>query len=111
MFVTTTKEQLLEVLKDTGEKEEDIICFYQPVDGISEPGWNIEKCGEVIRCKVSELPERKFDSGYGAPEGEPFIAFGPKYVYIKLQYDGSEWIEPIPRHPEYVEKPILWLGG
>jgi len=109
--MTTTKEQLLEALAETGEKPEDIICFYQPVPpDVSYPGWHTGECGDPVRCSVHELPERKFDPGHGAPEGEPFIAFGPKYIYIKVQYDGAEWVEPIPRHPEVVRKPIPWPG-
>lgn len=109
--MTTTKEQLLDVLKETGEKPEDLVCFYQPTEGVQYPGWNIQKCGEVIKCKVSELPDRQFDEGHGAALGEPFIAFGKKYIYIKGQYDGAEWVEAVPRHPEYVKKPIPWIGN
>ena len=109
--MTTTREQLLEALQETGEPPEDIVCFYRPVNGAEFPGWDQEECGDLIQCSVDELPKRQFNEGYGAPMGEPFIAFGPRYVYIKVQYDGAEWIEPIPRHPEFVKKPLPWPGG
>ena len=42
----------------------------------------------------------KFDNGFGAPEGQPFTAWGKRYVYFPAVYDGSEWIESVPRNPE-----------
>lgn len=107
--LTTTKKQLLEALKLTGDKPEDLVCFYQPIQ-YDDDGF-IEGYGDVVQCTFDQLPERPFCSGYGRPEGEPCIAFSPRYVYIKVQYDGAEWFEAIPRHPEYVTKPIPWPGA
>ena len=42
--------------------------------------------------------EVKFDSGYGASEGKPFTAWGDKYVYFPVVYDGSEWVGFAPRN-------------
>ncbi len=57
------------------------------------------------------LPHRLFDQGYGGTNGEPLIAFTKKYVYICVQYDGAEWMEAIPRHPEVVGNIIPWPGS
>ena len=115
--MTNIKDQLLAVIKETKDDPNDIVCFYQPVidyltgNEVVYPGWNQRSCSEPIQCTIDELPTREFDAGYGSPNGEPTICFSPKYVYIRCQYDGSEWFEAVPRHPEYVTKPIPWLGG
>ncbi|MFW6121808.1 MAG: hypothetical protein ACOC80_13065 [Petrotogales bacterium] len=109
--ITTTKKQMIDVLKKTKEKSEDIICFYQPAEEENTGFWDSEERKEPIKCSVDELPTRKFDCGYGGVQGESFIAFGKKYVYVKVEYDGSEWIEAVPRHPEYVTRFIPCLGG
>ena len=43
--------------------------------------------------------EESFDSGYGGTNGEPFTAWGEKYVYFPICYDGAEWVGSAPRNP------------
>lgn len=110
--MTTIKEQVLTAMKHTGESPDSLICFYQPVtEEDLYSGWNRDRLPEPIKCSFNELPEREYNSGFGGPEGEPFIGFTDKYIYINCQYDGSEWITHIPRHPRFVTKPIPWPGG
>lgn len=110
--MATTREQFLEAIQEAGDDPATVICYFQPVPpGIERPGWQVKECGAPIRCLANSLPGREFDAGYGSPEGEPAIGFSERYVYIKVQYDGSEWVEKIPRHPEFVESPIPWPGG
>lgn len=52
---------------------------------------------------------KSFDSGYGVPEGEPFTAWTAKHVYFPVQYDGSEWVTSVSRHPD--GKPTGHIGG
>lgn len=42
--------------------------------------------------------EVKFDSGYGGSEGKAFTAWGDKFVYFPVVYDGSEWVGYAPRN-------------
>jgi hypothetical protein len=42
---------------------------------------------------------REFNDGYGGSEGEPFTAWGEKYVYFPVVYDGAEWVGSAPRNP------------
>jgi len=102
-LTTTCKAQLLKAVKARGDSVDGLICFYQEPHGYDEPG-------PSIRCSFNELPERKFDDGYGGTNGEPCIAFSDRYVYINVQYDGAEWMEAIPRHPDFVDD-IPWPGG
>ena len=39
-----------------------------------------------------------FDNGYGGEQGVPFTAWGEKYVYFPLCYDGAEWVGSAPRN-------------
>ena len=41
----------------------------------------------------------KFDNSYGATEGTEFTAWGKKYVYFPICYDGAEWVGFAPRNP------------
>lgn len=51
-------------------------------------------------CTLSEERlHRKFHSGFGSHEGDPFTAWGEKYVYFPVVYDGSEWVGRAPRNP------------
>ena len=116
--MATAKSQLLDALTDNEESPEDIeAIFYQPAINCETgeiedyPGWNGDLLPDPVSCTIDQLPEREFDNSFGAPEGEPVIAFTRKYIYICIQYDGSEWMEAIPRHPQYVKKPIPWPGG
>lgn len=45
-----------------------------------------------------ELSE-EFDDGYGSSCGKPFTAWGEKYVYFPVVYDGAEWVGYAPRNP------------
>lgn len=93
----------IEAAKDD---ESTVECYYRNVKDLNE------QVGPVIRCTVAELPQRTFNDGFGLEEGEAIIAFSPRYVYVKGVYDGSEWIEAIPRHPDYINPEDLpSIGG
>lgn len=70
--------------------------------------WNelkelMESDGEDFSKMVCTLTEEQmkveFDDGYGSSEGQPFTAWGEKWVYFPIVYDGSEWIGHAPRNP------------
>lgn len=46
----------------------------------------------------NELNEQ-FNVGFGSSEGKPFTAWGDKYVYFPVVYDGREWVGWAPRNP------------
>ena len=109
----TSKEKLLHALKENGESSKDLeAIFYQPIVNEELGSWSGAYYGPPIRISnPDDLPKREFNDDYGALEGNPVIAYTKKYVYICVQYDGSEWMEAIPRHPEYVGETIPWPGG
>ena len=100
----TTKSQLLEALRTTGDKPEDLACFYQAASR-GDPMWTPEEFSDPIQCAFADLPEREF-TAWG---GEPCIAFSEKHVYVKVEYEGEEHLEAVPRHPKWVTKPIRTL--
>ena len=111
-MTTTIKKQLAECLRETGDKPDDLTCFYQNHHGqfysFASDGQNDLP---VIRATFDELPEREFDAGFGGTEGEPTIAFSERYVYIRVYYDGAEGFDAVPRNPENVGASIPWFGG
>lgn len=55
---------------------------------------------EKRRCTRDEISlKREFDDGFGSVEGVSFTAWGEKYVYFPICYDGSEWVGCAPRNP------------
>lgn len=57
--------------------------------------------GETKECGIDDPPfAREFDDGFGGAEGYPFTAWGERYVYFPVCYDGAESIGFAPRNPE-----------
>ena len=55
---------------------------------------------KIIACTLTDdelLVE--FDDGYGGHGGKSFTAWGEKYVYFPVCYDGAEWVGKAPRNP------------
>lgn len=106
----TTITELLQRAMQDGDRLEDLVCF------VREPQWRFwdeALPAPICRCAVADLPKRQYDDGYGGTNGPEFIAFSDRFVYVSVQYDGSEGVEAIPRHPDVVEiqGSIPWPGG
>lgn len=54
---------------------------------------------KMITTLSDEELNVRFDDGFGGTEGPPFTAWGEKYVYFPVCYDGSEWVGWAPRNP------------
>jgi len=63
---------------------------------------------EYITLSEKEL-DREFDDNYGLKEGEPFLLWTKNRVYFPVCYDGSEWVESVPRNP--CEEKREHIGG
>ena len=89
--MTTWQDEISEALKSNGENWGDV---------------------EETTLTCAEL-HVKFDPGYGGTRGKPFWLWTDKNVYFAACYDGSEWVESVPRHPNPVEatKPAHIGGG
>jgi len=87
--------------------EHDLKVMMRPcaVDGIDTwrnmIGKEIESNKDtLIACTLSDAEmDRKFDAWNGMTNGTPFTAWGEKYVYFPVVYDGGEWCGSAPRHP------------
>ncbi len=63
-------------------------------------GCNKESPSDIVANTLSdEELLAKFDGGYGGSEGKPFTAWTENFVYFPVVYDGSEWVESVPRNP------------
>ena len=60
---------------------------------------NKEDYSKMITTLNNDELNKAFDTGYGGSEGSPFTAWGEKYVYFPIVYDGSEWVGYAPRNP------------
>lgn len=55
---------------------------------------------KIIACTISdEELKKEFDSGFGIPEGKPFVAWSKDWVYFCECYDGAESVNRLPRNP------------
>ena len=60
---------------------------------------NKEDYSKIETTLSEEGLNKEFDDGYGGSQGEPFTAWGEKYVYFPVVYDGAEWVGSAPRNP------------
>jgi len=86
-MMATWKEGLEDAFEETGDSLDDI----------------------ETTLSDDEMTE-EFYAGYGGPKGTPFTAWSDDYVYFPVQYDGSEWVGYVPRHPNG-EATRHWGGG
>ena len=54
---------------------------------------------EAITLTDEQL-DKKFDSGYGGHEGDPFTVWTKNNVYFPIVYDGAEWVGTVSRNPD-----------
>lgn len=63
----------------------------------------MENDGEDFDKRICTLDEAglriEFDAWYGPIEGKPFTAWGEKWMYFPLSYDGEEYVGHAPRNP------------
>lgn len=70
---------------------------------------NKEDYSKMITTLTDEELNREFNDGYGGSEGQPFTAWGEKYVYFPVVYDGAEWVGFAPRNP--CDEATAHVGG
>ena len=65
---------------------------------------------DVESCTLTEPQlETVFDCGYGSAEGAPFTVWTKNRVYFPLEYDGSEAVGSVSRHPDGI--PTRHIGS
>ena len=69
---------------------------------------NLEKPNYI---SLNELLRREFDAGFGCIDGYNFILYTKDWVYFPCCYDGAEWIDRVPRHPNKDYIPKHFGGG
>ena len=69
-----------------------------------------ESWADVVSIAPADLDlHRRFDSGYGGEQGQPFTVWTERRVYFPACYDGSEWCASVVRNPD--GKPTNHIGG
>ena len=96
---TSLRVELTAAAKEHDDDPASLTVFYQNPKPTGDHHWE-PTIVRVVGCET--LPYRLYYPGYGSEEGEPFIAYSDKWVYIKGVYDGAEWVEAIPRSPDDV---------
>ena len=76
MAKTTWRKQLIEKCEEDGEDFAKLVC-------------TLDDAGL----------DKEFNDGFGGSEGAPFTAWGEKWVYFPIVYDGAEWVGHAPRNP------------
>lgn len=70
---------------------------------------NKEDYSKMVTTLTEDGLNKEFDDGYGLSEGEPFTAWGEKYVYFPVVYDGAESVGSAPRDPS--DEKCSHVGG
>lgn len=71
----------------------------------------VDDSGETKECGINDPPfAKEFDDGFGGTNGCYFTAWGERYVYFPVCYDGAESIGFVPRNPE-LRASEHWGGG
>ncbi len=60
---------------------------------------NKEDYSKMITTLSGKELTRDFNCGFGSSNGDSFTAWGEKYVYFPVVYDGAEWVGSAPRNP------------
>jgi len=63
-------------------------------------GDELEDLVDCVPAIDSPDMQGEFNTGYGSTEGCAFTAWTDERVYFPVQYDGAEWVESVPRHPD-----------
>lgn len=57
--------------------------------------------GPIVAVAPSEdVLDVEFDDGYGSAEGPEILVWTEQRVYFAVVYDGAEWLDSAPRHPQ-----------
>ena len=77
---------------------DDLVCWRDMLTtALAERG---ETWADVIEHTLSRAElDARFDNTYGCVEGPPFTLWTSRCVYFPTEYDGSEGVASVPRHP------------
>lgn len=65
---------------------------------------------EIVAMSPEDLDlDREYDVGFGSTEMPCFTIWTEDRVYFPACYDGSEWIESVPRNP--CDEATAHIGG
>ncbi len=68
--------------------------------------------GPVVAVAPREdILDVAFDAGFGLPDGPAVLIWTERRVYFPLKYDGAEWLESAPRHPQPEGQKHVGGGG
>ena len=68
-----------------------------------------EDYSKMITTLTEAELNKEFNDGFGSSEGKPFTAWGEKYVFFPVVYDGAEWVGCAPRKPS--DEKCSHVGG
>jgi len=60
---------------------------------------NGDDFSKMVTTLTDEELLTEFNNDFGGTEGKPFTAWGKKFVYFPICYDGAEWVGSAPRNP------------
>lgn len=93
---TTMRQWFDRFTQATGETP---IAIQFEEDDWNQQSWPVTDQIVPFDTLPTEVLDREFDSGYGLPESPYFVAWSDNYVLYRYEYDGSESLVWLPRHP------------
>lgn len=100
-----SKTTLLKELEESGIDWETADILVQGATGYEgeqtyQTGWESKLKNAVRITKEHPVMGIEFKTGYGGPEMPRFFAQDKEHIYFAAQYDGSTWVEKVPRDIE-----------
>lgn len=106
-------DNVVELHIDTWDLETEIVKVLEDSD-FTIPihrKLNRKKLKFTTQLDTNKYLLEEFDNGYGTSEGYPFTLWTKTHVYFPVVYDGSEWVESVPRNPPDTPEPKEHVGG
>ena len=112
-MMTTWKQLITAEMKKNGETYADII-HANAVPNDRHEMWKdttpeeLEELKKKYPILTENIPpnadaerwdEIEFNVGHGGENGMSFVAYTDKWIYFSMTYDGSEYVDCIPRNP------------
>lgn len=109
----TIRKWLARFTAETGEQVTTMRVVVDAPDDIPTYRWEDECTASTL--PIAEVPDEildaEFDDGFGGTNCRPFWAWSPSWVLLVRNYDGSEGLRWVPRHPDVPSEPTHIGGG
>ncbi len=99
--MTSQKDKTITTWKESIQFKMSKVCGCDGgIHSHDETDCDADSWDNFCYCTISDDElEEECDFGFGIETGKPFTLWTKNWVYFPVMYDGSEWVECVPRNP------------